>query len=65
MKESKLRSLRKNKNLTQEDVARILFMTRQGYSRIERGMTRLSLADATKLAELFDVPLAEIAEGLL
>ena len=62
MQESRLRTLRKQRGLTLADCGNALYMTRQGYARIEKGNVRLKLDDAKKLSELFGVSLDEIVE---
>lgn len=60
MEETRLKSLRKQRKLTQQDCADILGMTRQGYAKIERRVTELSVTNAKKLAEAFGVTLEEV-----
>ena len=53
--ELKLQQLRYEQNLSQEDVAKVLNITRQGYSRYERGEREANYETLCKLAELFNV----------
>ena len=48
-----LKSLRESKNLSQEDVAKIIKVSRQTYAKIEKWEAELSLWWAVKLAELY------------
>lgn len=50
-----LQVLREQKNLTQSDIAAILGVTRQAYSRYERGERELSYDFLIRLSEYFDV----------
>ncbi len=52
---STIKELRKNHNLSQQKVANELWITRQTFSKIEKGESKLSLWQAVKLTELFDV----------
>ena len=54
--------LRRERNLTQEDLARKLFITRQAVSRWETGETTPGI-DMTKLiATVLNVPVSELLE---
>lgn len=58
----KIAELRKAKNLTQEQLAKKLYVTRQAVSRWENGETTPSI-DMTKLLAIsLDVPVAELME---
>lgn len=52
--------LRKNKKITQEELARIVGVTRQTIISIESGKYIASLSLALKLAQVFDKPVEEI-----
>lgn len=56
-----IKKVREEKNKTQSDVAELLGITRQTYSRIEKGQTELSLWQAVKLAEFLDIKMEEIS----
>ena len=58
----KLKSLRKNKNLTAEDVAKQLGITRGYYSHLENGTRDFTEELIDKTAEVLDVKRAEVAE---
>ena len=55
--------LRKQRKLTQQEVADQLGISRIAYSKLERGETRLFNESAEKLAQLFDVPADELFFG--
>lgn len=55
--------LRKERKLTQQEVADRLGISRIAYSKLERGETRLVNESAEKLAELFDMPAEELIYG--
>lgn len=57
---SKIRSLREEKGLTQEQVAEKLNCTRQKYARLEKGLIDISYATITAVAEIFAVTTDEI-----
>lgn len=48
---------RKKRNLTQESLASVLGISRPTYMQIEQGKRDLTITEAKKLAELFDIPL--------
>ena len=50
-----LKQARKFKNLTQSDVAKILHMTQQQYSRFENGKFELNYSQILQLCELYDI----------
>lgn len=56
----KIRSLREEKNWSQEDMAKKLHMSVNGYSRIERGETKAYIPKLEKIAEALDVDLIEL-----
>ena len=49
-----LKELRKYKNLTQSDVAKVLNITRQAYCRYENDQRELSLEILCKLADFYE-----------
>lgn len=49
-----LKRLRKTKKLTQEDVAKVLNISRQAYCRYENNQRELSLSTLCQLADLFE-----------
>ena len=52
---TKLYELRIEKNIAQSDLAEILEVTRQAYSRYERGERELGYEALKKLSKFFDV----------
>ncbi|WP_066801000.1 helix-turn-helix domain-containing protein [Moraxella oblonga] len=56
----KIRTLREQKQLTQEDVAERLFMSVSGYSKIERGETRLNMERLEQIADVLDIDILEL-----
>ncbi|MBD5390791.1 helix-turn-helix transcriptional regulator [bacterium] len=55
-----LYDLRKSRKYTQEELAKILGVTRQTIISIEQGKYIASLPLALKMAKIFDVPLEQI-----
>ena len=55
-----LKELRKRKNISQNDLADALFVSRQTVNSIENGKFDPSLTLAIKLTKYFKVPLEEI-----
>ena len=55
--------LRKERRMTQEDVAREIGISRISYSKLERGETRLFNEGVEKLARLFDISEDELLFG--
>lgn len=62
MIQEKLKNLRKQKDISQEKMARILSTDTSNYSRKERGETRIHEDEWKKLAEALDVPVEFIKE---
>lgn len=56
-----LRYLRENKDLTQEQVAKIIYTTQKQYSRWETGQYDLPFDIAIKLAQFYNISLDYIA----
>lgn len=57
-----LARMRRERNLTQEDVARRLYVTRQAVSRWETGETEPGVDMCKLIAATFDMPLMELLE---
>lgn len=51
----RLRDLRIDNDLTQEDVARVLNTTKQNYGMYENGKRKLSIEDLTVLSKFYNV----------
>lgn len=60
----RIRELRTIRNLTQEQMARLLNISRQKYSRIESGMNSISLEILVKIADILDVSVNDITKVL-
>lgn len=58
----KLKELRKNKNLTQNDVAKILEIKQEQYQRYESGKRDLPLNYLIKLSKFYNVTTDNILE---
>jgi transcriptional regulator with XRE-family HTH domain len=56
----KIRFLREEKELSQEEMAKRLHMSVNGYSRIERGETKAYIPKLEKIADVLDVDLIEL-----
>ncbi len=52
---SNLKQARKDKGLTQKEVAKIFNMTQQQYSRFENGVFELNYSQILDLCELYDI----------
>ena len=50
-----IRKIRKGRNLTQTQVARVLGITQQYYSKYEKGLTQPNIDTLIKLSEIFSV----------
>lgn len=51
----RLRDLREDNDLKQEDIAKILNITKQAYGRYENGARKLSIEDLIKLCNFYNV----------
>lgn len=60
---TKLYELRIEKNIAQSDLAEILEVTRQAYSRYERGERELGYEALKKLSKFFDVSIDYLLEN--
>lgn len=61
---NRIRTLRSERNLTQEEVAARLGFSRQRYARIENGSRSVGLDILSHLAEIFDVTVPDITNVL-
>ncbi|MFA4975308.1 MAG: helix-turn-helix domain-containing protein [Candidatus Paceibacterota bacterium] len=59
----KIKELRKNNGLSQEQIAKAIGVSRPTYSSIEAGKQELSLDEAKKLATLFGIGVDELSSG--
>lgn len=57
-----LKNLRRNKKLSQEEVAAEFNITQNAYSKLENGdrQADMNLSTAAKIADYFDIPLSRI-----
>jgi putative transcriptional regulator len=62
-KNNRLRVLRAERKVSQEDVAARLAISQPLYSRIERGTREPSKEELVKLARVFDVSVNELEEA--
>ena len=56
----KIRFLRESKSLTQDEMAERLGMSTNGYAKIERGETRLTIPKLEQIVEVFDTDILEL-----
>lgn len=56
----KLQLLRKEHNLSQEEMATQLAMSTKGYGKIERGETRANLPRLEQISEIFNMDICEL-----
>lgn len=56
----KIRFLRENQNWSQEEMANKLSMSTNGYSKIERGETRLTIPKLEQISDVFGVDILEL-----
>lgn len=61
---SRIKALRCGKNLTQEQVADQIGVSRQKYARIESGANSITLDILSKVAEVLDVTVGDITRVL-
>ena len=54
---NRIKELRKQKKVTQEEVAEAIGVTRRGFQKWENGESQITLKNATQLADYFGVPL--------
>ncbi len=59
----KIRELRESHNWTQEEVANKIALSVNGYAKIERGETRLTLERLEQFAEIFDVDITYLMKS--
>lgn len=56
----KIRFLRENRNWSQEEMAEKLNMSTNGYSKIERGETRMTLPKLEQISAIFGIDVLEL-----
>lgn len=59
---SRLRIIRAEKGLSQENLAAMLKMSTNGYSKIERGETDVSISKIELIAEVLEVDIADLLQ---
>lgn len=55
-----LSGLRKEQKLTQEQMAEKLGMSKNGYAKIERGESRITVEHLQQIAQVFNIDIAEL-----
>lgn len=55
-----IRQLRESLDMTQEQMAEKLHLTKNGYAKIERGETALTVARLEQIAGIFDIDMSEL-----
>lgn len=58
--QSNIRHLREQKNLTQEQMAEKMGMSKNGYTKIERGETQLKIEKLEQIANIFNVDIQDL-----
>lgn len=59
----KIRQLREEKKWSQEELATQLGLSTNGYAKIERGETRLTLPRLEQLAEIFEISILDLIQA--
>lgn len=59
----KIRQLRESKKWSQEELASKLGLSPNGYAKIERGETRLTVPRLLQLAEILELDIIELMQG--
>ncbi len=57
---TKIRALREMKNWSQEQMAERVNMSKNGYAKVERGETRLTVETLDRISQAFDMDLVEL-----
>ena len=60
---NRIKSLRKQKDLTQEGLAKKMSLSVAYLSRVERGISHISLKRLTEIAEILGVPISYLLSG--
>lgn len=58
-----LYTLRKERNLSQEQMAERLGMSKNGYGKLERGESRLTIEHLEQIATVFNIDIVELLRG--
>ena len=56
----RLRNIREDKDMTQQQVSDLIPMNQSNYSKLERNIQQPSLHQLTRLTEIFDITLDEL-----
>lgn len=59
----KIRILREMKNWTQEEMAEKMQMSKSGYSKIERGQSKMTTEKLEQIAAIFDIDVMELLKN--
>lgn len=59
---SRIEALRRDRGMTQGELAKLLHITQSEVSRIEKGLRRLTASRARELAEVFRVPVTDLLD---
>ena len=59
-----IKNIRKKNNITQEELAEKLNVTRQAVSNWENGKTEPDIETLTKIAQIFDISIDELVDGI-
>ena len=59
----KIRKMRETRNLSQEDIAEKMNMSKNGYAKIERGETKLNLHKLEQIANIFNIDVLELIKN--
>lgn len=60
----RIRCLREDRKMTQEQMAGLLDMSRQKYARIENGVNNITLEVLAKIASIFQIDVSDITKVL-
>jgi len=60
----RMRALRENSGMTQNQVAEALSVSQAAYSRLEKGEVEVSLSKLIALSEFYKVPLSDLINGI-
>lgn len=61
---SRIREMRQQKSLSQEDFAQIAELDRSYIGQIERGERNISFNNLVRIASAFDISLSQLLEGI-
>lgn len=59
----KIRTIRETRNWSQEDMAEKMNMSKNGYTKIERGETKLNLHKLEQIANIFNIDVLELIKN--